>query len=144
MDQKWWFTWIRLSMICNIVPWWPSWLPDQITFSNSESACCLDRSRTFLASLNLHKTLMPPSFICPTYSWVDVVCRISRWLPWRPSWISELINFIKFEFPCHPSAYHQLSAPSNLPFWSWCGLNILKVVAMVPILDIGTKQLKQF
>ena len=30
-------TWIRLIMICYIVPWWPSWLSDQIVFSNSES-----------------------------------------------------------------------------------------------------------
>ena len=27
-------TWI---MICYNVPWWPSWLSDQIAFSNSES-----------------------------------------------------------------------------------------------------------
>ena len=31
-------TWIRLIMICYIVPWWPYWISDQITFSNSESA----------------------------------------------------------------------------------------------------------
>ena len=30
-------TWMRLIMICYIVPWWPSWLSDQIAFSNSES-----------------------------------------------------------------------------------------------------------
>ena len=35
-------TWIRLIMICYIVPWWQSWLLDQIAFSNSESViCCL-------------------------------------------------------------------------------------------------------
>ena len=36
VDQKS-LTWIRLIMICYIVPWWPSWLSDQITFSNSKS-----------------------------------------------------------------------------------------------------------
>ena len=30
-------TWIRLIMICYIVPWWQSWLSDQIAFSNPES-----------------------------------------------------------------------------------------------------------
>ena len=30
-------TWITLIMICYIVPWWPSWLSDQIAFSNPES-----------------------------------------------------------------------------------------------------------
>ena len=30
---------IRLIMICYIVPCWPSWLLDQIAFSNSESPC---------------------------------------------------------------------------------------------------------
>ena len=35
-------TWIRMIMICYTVPWWPSWLSDQIVISSSESACCLD------------------------------------------------------------------------------------------------------
>ena len=30
-------TWIRLIMICYTVPWWPSWLSDQIAFRNPES-----------------------------------------------------------------------------------------------------------
>ena len=30
-------TWIRLIMVCYTVPWWPSWLSDQIAFSSSES-----------------------------------------------------------------------------------------------------------
>ena len=30
-------TWIRMIMICYIVLWWPSWLLDQIVFSNPES-----------------------------------------------------------------------------------------------------------
>ena len=29
--------WIRLIMMCYIVPLWPAWLSDQIPFSNSES-----------------------------------------------------------------------------------------------------------
>ena len=27
-------SWIRLIMICYIVPWWPSWLSDQIAQSD--------------------------------------------------------------------------------------------------------------
>ena len=30
-------TWIRLILICYIVPWWPSWISDQIAISNSDS-----------------------------------------------------------------------------------------------------------
>ena len=30
-------TFIRLIMICYTVPWWPSWLSDQLAFSNLES-----------------------------------------------------------------------------------------------------------
>ena len=30
-------TWIKLIMICYNVQWWPSWLSDQIAFSNPES-----------------------------------------------------------------------------------------------------------
>ena len=30
-------TWIRLLMICYIVPWWPSWLSDQIASSNAKA-----------------------------------------------------------------------------------------------------------
>ena len=47
-------TWIKLIMICYILPWWPSCLSDQIAFSNPES---------------------------------NVVQRVSRLLPWPPSWI---------------------------------------------------------
>ena len=35
-----WLTCIRLIMICYIVPWWPSWLSDQIAFSNPKSDVC--------------------------------------------------------------------------------------------------------
>ena len=58
-------------MICYIVPWWPSCLSDQITFSHSESDVCrvsrlppwsscriLELNGS--ATLNLHFTLMLP------------------------------------------------------------------------------------
>ena len=65
-------TWIGLIMICYIVPWWPSWLSDQIAFSNSESDVVWRVSRlppwppswilelNDLAMLNHNVTLMPP------------------------------------------------------------------------------------
>ena len=65
-------TWIRLIMICYIVPWWPSWLSDQIALSNPESDVVGRGSRLppwlpfwklelkDLAILNLHVTPMPP------------------------------------------------------------------------------------
>ena len=54
-------TWIRLI----IVPWWPSWLSDQIAFSNPESDvgrcdCHLGYGNgMILAILTLHVAQMP-------------------------------------------------------------------------------------
>ena len=45
--------WIRLIMICYIVPWWPSWLSNQIAFNNSESACCPDAFHRVLSQSDL-------------------------------------------------------------------------------------------
>ena len=57
--------WIRLIIICYIVPWWPSWLSDQIAtkapildigterFSNSELPCHPDDSHQALAQSDL-------------------------------------------------------------------------------------------
>ena len=50
---------------------------------------------TILAILNLYVTVMPPiKFqLNPTYDLGgDVVCRISRWPPWPPSWITQRNN----------------------------------------------------
>ena len=170
-------TWIRLIMICYIVPWWPSWLSDQIAFSNPESDVVwrvtrlppwppswilepndlailnlhvilmppikfqlnltyglgdmvwrISRgppwpghlgywNRTILAILNFHNTPMPPiKFkLNQTYrSEADVIWRLSRWLPWWPSWISEQYHFSNSKSPCYPNAFHQVSTPSEL------------------------------
>ena len=107
-------TWITLIMICYIVPWWPSWLWDQIAFSNPESDVVWRVSRlppwptswilelNDSAILNLHVNPMPPIKFRLNLSHClggDVVWRISRWLPWRPSWILEQNNFSNSEFP---------------------------------------------
>ena len=85
-------TWIRLIMICYIVPWWPSWLSDQNAFSNSESDVVWRVSReppwppswilelNDPAILNLHVTLMPPSSFGST---------------WQPVW--EEMRFEEFQ-----------------------------------------------
>ena len=103
-------TWIRLTMICYIVPWWPSWLSDPIAFSNSESDVVwwVSRLPPWLPSwilelndaaiLNLHVTPMHPiKFrLNLTYCLGDVVWRISRW---RPSRRLEQMDFSNSEFP---------------------------------------------
>ena len=74
-------------MVCYIVPWWPSWLSDQITFSNSESdvvsrlppwpsSWILELNDS--AILNLHFTPMPPIKFLPT--WLTV---------WEEMWFQE-------------------------------------------------------
>ena len=52
-------------------------------FSNSESLCCSNASHQVLAQ--------------STYGLGDVVWTISRWPPWRPSWISEQNEFSNSE-----------------------------------------------
>ena len=50
----------------------------------------------------------------PTYgSRADVIWKISRWLLWWPSWISEQNHFSNSRFPCCPDAFHQVSAPCD-------------------------------
>ena len=118
-------TLIRLIMICYIVPWWPSWLSDQITFSNLESdvvwrvsrltpwpsSCILEMKDS--AILNLHFTLMPPIKFWLNLTYClgeDVIWRISRW---RPSWTLEQEDFSNSEFPYHPNASNHVEAQSD-------------------------------
>ena len=72
------------------------------------------RNGTILSILNLCVTVMPPIkfWINPTYGFGrDVVSRITRWPPWRPSWISERNDFSNSYSLCHCNASHQVSAP---------------------------------
>ena len=59
---------------------------------------------------------MPPIkfWLNQTYGLGDVIWRISRWLPWRLSWISERKDFSNCESLCHCEASHQVLAQSNL------------------------------
>ena len=97
----------ELIMICYIVPWWPSWLSDQIAFSNSESDDVWRVSRlpswilemNDLAIPNLHVIPVPPIKFWLNLTYClggDVVWRISRW--WQ-SWTLEQNNFSNSEFP---------------------------------------------
>ena len=90
-------------------------------FSNSESPFHPDASHQVLAQYD--------------------VWRISRWSPWRPSWISEWKDYSNFEFLCHCDASHQVSAQSDLGFRRRCRLKNFKMAAT---LDIGTEQFQQF
>ena len=93
-----------------------------------------------LAILNLHASSMHPAKfqLNLTYRSEGDVVWFSRWLPWRPVWISEQNNFSNSESPCLPNASHQVWAQSDLSFGSriWCGLNIFKTATMAPFLDI--------
>ena len=55
-----------------------------------------------------------------------VVWRISRWAPWRPTWISERNYFSNSESVCRSDASHQVSAQSGLWFGRRCRLKNFK------------------
>ena len=118
-----------------------------------ERRCCFEEFQDghpgylngiILAILNLHAALMPSSkfWFNPTHSsGSDVVWRVSRWLPWWPSWISEQNDFSNSESPCRPNVSHQVFTQSDLVFQNRCGQKIFKMASMVAILDIQTEQL---
>ena len=77
------------------------------------------RRMTIVAILNLYVASMPPiKFWLHQTNGLggDVVWRISRWPPWRPSWISERYNFSNSESLCCSNASHQVLAQSHLRF----------------------------
>ena len=85
-----------------------------------------------LAILNLCVTVMPPIKFCLNRTYglgEDVIGRISRWPPWRPSWISKRNDFSNFKSLCHCDASHQVSAQSDLQFGR-CRLKNFKMAAM--------------
>ena len=71
--------------------------------------------------------------------WEEVVWRISRWLPWWPSWVSERNNFSNSESLWCSDASHQVLAQSDLRFGRRYRLKNFKMAVMVTILDIGTE-----
>ena len=86
------------------------------------------RNGTVLAILILFVTVMPPIkfWLYPTYGLDrDVSCRISRWPPWWPFWISERNEFSNSESLCHCDA-SQVSAQSDLGFGRKCCLKNFK------------------
>ena len=100
-----------------------------------------------LAILNLCVTVMLPIkfWLNPTLGfWGDVVWRISRWPPWRPSWILEWNNLSNSESHCRSDASHKVSAQSDLWLWRRYHLKNFKMAAVAAILDIGTEQFSQF
>ena len=90
------------------------------------------QNRTILAILNLHAAPMTSvkftlhRIYC---SGADNNWRLSRWLTWWPSWISERNDFSNFKSPWGPYASHQVWAQSDLGFGSRCGFKIFKMAA---------------
>ena len=100
-------------------------------------------NRRILAILNLCVTVMLPIrfWLNPTYGLGgDVIWRISRWRPRRPSWISEQCNFSKSESLCCSNASHHVLAQSHLWLGRRCHLKYFKMAAMVAILDMGAER----
>ena len=96
---------------------------------------------TILAILNLCVTVMLSIkfWLNPTRGLgTDVLWRIWRWPPWRPSWISEQNYFSNSESLCCCNASHHVLAQSHLRFGRRCRLKYFKMAAMAAILEIGT------
>ena len=77
-------------------------------------------------------------------AWGDAVWRVSRWLTWWPSWISEQNDFNNSKSSCGPNASHQVWDQSDLGFSSRCGFKIVKMAAQAAILDSQMEWFKQF
>ena len=96
-----------------------------------------------LAIRNLYVAPMPPIKFWLNLSYGlrgDVVCIISKWPQWRPSWISEWNEFSNSESLCHCDASHQVLAQCYLRFGRRCCLKNFKMATVAAILDIGIKQ----
>ena len=106
-----------------------------VLFSNSESLWRLlgYRNGRILTILNLYVALMLPTKfrLNVTYGLgEDVVWRISRWPPKRPSWIPKRSDFNNSESLCHCDSSHQVLAQSDLRFGRRCHLKNFKMAAM--------------
>ena len=116
----------------------------EMSFEEFQDGChgshLVYRNGMVLAILNLYVAPMPHiKFRLNLTNGLggDVVWRILRWHPCRPSWISEWKDFSNSESLCHWDASHQVSVQSNLRFGRRCRLKNFKMVA---ILDIQTEQ----
>ena len=61
--------------------------------------------------------------------------RFSRWLSWRPSWISDWNNFSYFWSTSHPNASYHVWSQLAFGFRRRSKKSIFKMAAMVAILD---------
>ena len=80
------------------------------------------RNGMILAILNLCLTVMPPIKFQLNHTYGlggDVVLRISRWPPWRPSWIAERNDFSYSENLCVTVMPSIVLAQSDLRWPSW-------------------------
>ena len=77
-----------------------------------------ERFKQFWISMSLR--CLPSFRLNLTYDLGDVIWKISRSPPWRPSWISERNDFSNYEYLCYCDASHQVSTQSNLRFVRRC------------------------
>ena len=68
----------------------------------------------------------------PFGSGQEVKNRFSKWLPWRPSWISNRNNFSQFQSISHPDAYYQVSSQLAFGFRRRSEKKIFKRATMAP------------
>ena len=114
-----------MQMLCNIFPILSSQLMKRQSFKqflilkkNIYKACqSMERDQlgfticTILAIFDLRVTpKLPTKFRVnwPFGSEKEAKNRISRWLPWRPSWISDWHNFSYFWSTSHPNVSYQV------------------------------------
>ena len=99
-----------------------------------------------LAIFDLQVILMLPTNFkikWPFGSGEEVKKRVSRWPPWRPSWISNPNNLSYFKSTSHSNASYQVS--SQLAFQSWRSEKfIFKMAVMAAILDFQKGWLQLF
>ena len=71
----------------------------------------------------------------PFGSGEEVKSRFSRWLPCRPSWISNQNDFSQFQSISHPDASYQVSSQLAFGFRRRSEKKIFKTDTMAAILD---------
>ena len=106
---------------------------EEMSFEEFQDGHLGYRNGTILAILNLYNTLMYPiKFLLNlTYGLGgDILWRISRWLPWQASWITEQNDFSNSESLFHCDASHQVLAQSYLWFGRRCRLKNFKIAAI--------------
>ena len=125
--SRWWPSWISIGTVLAILdlqvnPMRPTKFQINWPFGSGEEAKKIDFQDgshlgypigTILAIFDLPVTLMLPTKFrvnWPLGSREDAKNRYLRWLPWRPSWISDQNDFSFFWSTSHLDASYQVSS----------------------------------